>query len=93
MSDTLSTPKPPTAPSGEQVGQHCLVLRSGQEIAKCPLCGGELSKETPILKGDEDEPIKDGNGVITAIRMAFDARPKCPHCYGRFDLMIILDNS
>ena len=70
-----------------------LHLYSGQQIAECPHCKGELSKKTPIMKGDENEEVRGRSGVIVAMRMATDPRPKCPHCYGRFELVIHLQNA
>jgi len=70
-----------------------LHLYAGQEIAECPHCKGELSKKTPIMKGDENEDVRGRNGVIVAMRIATDPRPKCPHCYGRFGLTVSLPNA
>jgi len=77
--------------------RHCVTrlvlhVRSDQEEAECPHCSGLLNKKTPILAGDEPEPICDKGGMIVALGMAIDRRPKCPHCYGRFDLTISLPN-
>jgi transposase-like protein len=69
-----------------------LHLHAGQMAAECPHCKGELSKKTPIMKGDENEEVRGRHGVIVAMRMATDPRPKCPHCYGRFELVIHLPN-
>lgn len=69
-----------------------LHLHAGQVIAECPHCKGELSAKTPIMKGDEAEMILDRNATIVAMRMATDPRPKCPHCHGRFELVIHLQN-
>ena len=69
-----------------------LHLHAGQEVAECPHCKGLLTKETPILAGDENEPIRGRNALIVGMYMALDPRPKCPHCYGRFELTISLQN-
>jgi len=70
-----------------------LHLYAGQTVAECPHCKGELSMKTPILKGDEPQEFRDGSGALTIMRMALDPRPKCPHCYGRFELIIHLQNA
>jgi transposase-like protein len=76
--ETLTQTAPPVA----------LHLHAWQEVAECPHCKGELSKKTPIMKGDKSEEIYGRLGMIVAMRIATDARPKCPHCYGRFDLVV-----
>jgi hypothetical protein len=62
------------------------------QVAECPHCKGELSQKTPIMKGDENEPIRGQNAMIVGMRMALDPRPKCPHCYGRFEVVIHFQN-
>ena len=84
---------PETDAPGCLVDRPVLHLHTGQEIAECPHCKGELSKKTPIMKDDEQQELRDENGVFMVMRMALDPRPKCPHCYGRFELVIHLQNS
>jgi len=86
--ETPTHTAPPVA-----IDRLVLHLHAGQEVAECPHCKGELSKKTPIMKGDESEEIRGRHGVIVAMRMATDPRPKCPDCYGRFELVLHLQNS
>jgi hypothetical protein len=90
LSNYMETPThtaPPVA-----LDRHVLHLHAGQQFAECPHCKGQLSKKTPIMKGDENEEVRGRHGAIVAMRMATDARPKCPHCYGRFELVIHVQN-
>jgi transposase-like protein len=81
-----------TRPGRDSVNEPVLHIYAGHTVAECPHCKGELSKKTPIMKGDENEEVRGRNSVIAAMRMAADPRPKCPHCYGRFELVIHLQN-
>lgn len=68
--------------------QHVLRWYRGQTVAECPHCRGTLSKATPILAGDEAEALLGRRPAEVVARTATDPRPKCPHCYGRFELVI-----
>lgn len=71
-----------------EVPNPVLHLYAGQGVAECPHCNGELSKETPILAGDEPERIENREAMVVAVKMINNPRPKCPHCYGRFESVI-----
>ena len=83
----------PTHTTPVALARLVLHLHEGQAVAECPHCKGELSKKTPIMKGDEPEEIRrNRSAIIVGMWMATDPRFKCPHCYGRFELVIHLQN-
>ena len=63
-----------------------------------PHCGGELSAKTPILR--HDEPTMTAAADFSQFPHfsqfpqfpfpVLDPRPKCPHCLGKFDLIVEL---
>lgn len=67
-----------------------LRLFAGQD-AECPHCGGAITKETPVLAADDPQSSFDPADLAleapTVVRLS-DRRPKCPHCYGRFILIV-----
>lgn len=75
------------------MNSQILQVCSRQSVAECVNCKNEISKKTPIIKGDENEAVLGRHGVIVAMRIATDPRPKCPHCYARFQLVIHFQNN
>jgi hypothetical protein len=59
----------------------------GDTEISCLYCDGKMTKETPMLAGQEKEKVRDIHIGSQLVRI-LDPRPKCPHCMARFVLVI-----
>lgn len=80
------------AAAWELIGERTLRLYPN-EAAECPHCEGVLDDDNPV--DSSEDPIPGtisfrGLGVNRTVRLK-DTRPKCPHCGGRFRVVLYFE--